>query len=236
MNSHGALVVGDKVEMLTDESRCFKTAIREVAGNGLLVAAVPSYVGKQIPLHKCDELSLAFYRETGRYSERVKITGFIKKGGVQYVRMKQISAPVKDQRRESFRVPVRLRVTVCEYTEEIARVLSLCDGVLGATKLETVESKDISATGIAIITKREYRPGEKRLLKIFFNDPQGNASPFTICAEVVRIMPMTDTDSYHVGMRFINQTEQMNRVLSKFVQGKQQEQMLIRRQEPQFSS
>ena len=225
MRDHKTLVVGDKVEMFEDERRVYKTVIWDVLREGVFVVALPSLRGMQMLLHEGDELFLAFYRESGRYINRVVVAEIIKKDEVRYAKLEQVSDTVKSQRRDYFRVALRAKVEICEYTDEIAAVLPQFLEIAETNTLEIAETRDISTAGVAIMVKREYRPGERCLLKISFDGLWEKSPLLTIFAEVVQTLPEPKNNMNQVGLSFINPTRQMSKLITEFVQDQQRRQI-----------
>ena len=229
MRKHKVIAAGDKVEMFENEQVIYKTVIWEVLGEGQFFVAVPSHRGMQMLLHVGDELNMAFFRDSGRYVTRVRAMGFITRDKVRYAQLMQISDIEKNQRRDNFRVAVRLRAQVHKYADYYAKELPAHDEITKENSLEMAEIKDISASGVAIMARGEFIPGEKYMLKLFFDTPREKAQPMLVCCEVARVTSEAETKSFNVGMSFINQTKQMSKFLTKYVQNQQRRQIAQRR-------
>jgi c-di-GMP-binding flagellar brake protein YcgR len=223
MRDEGSIiVVGDKVELIGEKNRAYRTMIEEVTEKSLYLAGVPSQGGIPMLLHVNDIVPMVFYRESGRYVARMKVAGFEKVREVRYVLLLLTEEPQRDQRRGAFRLPARLKTLVCEYIDEIEKKLPIYTDIPGTVTVDTIGSKDISVTGIALTTKRLYVPGEKYLLRLNLSESVESATPFYICAAVTRSLPGQVKDSFFVGMRYFGQTRTMNEALSKYVFTRQQ--------------
>jgi len=223
------IVIGDKVDLIREKGRTYKTMVEDVIESVLFLVGVPRIAGIPMPLHVNDEVTMIFYRETGRYVASMKVAGFEKKGEIRYVLLLLASKPQQDQRRDSYRLSIRMKAQVCEYIEDIEQDPM---GYWSADKkvvLDTVSSRDISVTGIALLTKREYNSGDKYLLRLFFNEPRAKAPPFFICSKVMRINPWRVEGMNNVGMQFFGQTKEMRDTISRYVLSEQQKQIKSRR-------
>ena len=122
-----------------------------------------------------------------------------------------------------------MSVKVCEYCEQPEEKKDETDDETTSAEkapeppeLETVDSRDLSITGIALMTKREYKANEQYLLKLHIDDGRGKMQEFPICARVMRIAPWRDTKFYRVGLQFLGMPKKMNEQLSRFVLVEQQ--------------
>ena len=229
MRQDNILYVGDKIDLIGDRSRIYKAMIEDVVENILYMVGVPRHSGVPMPLHVNDEVTLIFYRDSGRYITRMKVAGFERKGEARYALLFMISKPEQDQRRGAYRLTSRLEVQVCEYIEDMEKKLTGYGDVREMSVLETTSSRDISVTGIGLVTKQEYELGEKRLLKIYFSKQRSRTLPFLICGKATRFIPWPGSGMNNVGMQFFGQTKNMNEYISRYVLNEQQKQIKCRR-------
>lgn len=229
MIADDVILVGDKIELVIEKGRPYKTMIEDMTGNGLYLVGIPSYGGVPMLLHAGDSVLMAFFRESGRYVTRMKVAGLEKRGEIRYAWLTQESKPRHLQRRDAYRLPENLKVIICEYTEKMEEKLPILQSVSGTDVLETVSSRDISVSGISLVVKREYKIGEKSLLKLYFRGQQDGSQLFIVCAEVVRLIPEHKKGLYCVGMRFFGQTGNMNENLARYVLNRQQIQIKKRK-------
>jgi len=229
MREDNELVVGDKVEMLREKDVSCKTMIEDMTGNGLYLTGVPIKSGRYVPLRVGEVVSLVFYRETGRHSTKMRVVGFERKGEIRYAWLYQLTIPTTDQRREAFRVSAIINIQVCKYLKSIERDLLVNPDLSGVPVFDSVVSTDLSVTGLSLITKRIYEPGEKYLLKLMIEESRGKISPFGVAAEVARFDSGRSGSTYYVGMRFLNQTKRQSEYLSKYILTQQQKLIKYRR-------
>jgi hypothetical protein len=230
MRQDNILYIGDRIDLIGDRGRVYKSMIEEVIDNVLYLVAVPRHSGMPMPLNVNDEVALFFYHESGRYLTRMRVAGFEKKGDIRLALLFMITKPEQDQRRGAYRLSSNLEVQICEYKESIEKKLTGYGDVREMPVLEITNSRDLSVTGIGLQTKREYELGEKRLLKIYFSRQKSKTLPFLICGKVTRFIPFPGNEMNNVGMQFFGQTKNMNEYILKYVMGEQEK--LIKKNQP----
>ena len=232
MSVNHVLAAGDKVELFAaDDERAFKTVVWEVFFDGAVLVALPVYGSIPMLIHEGDEISLVYFRESGRYTVQTRAAGFLKKDEVTYARLVRLSEPIKSQRREFFRLPVRLDVAVCKCSDDGINIIAGVSrhDIAEVVELETAETKDLSVTGVAIESKKEYKSGEKYLLQISLSDISKEVKPIEVHAEVVRKSYDHDRKKYMIGMRFYDQAAGTSEFLAKYVLARQQKQIMRKR-------
>jgi len=229
MRQDNILYIGDKIDLIGERSRVYKAMIEDVVENLLYLVGVPRHAGLPMPLHVNDEVTLIFYRDSGRYITRMRVAGFERKGEVRYALLFMVTKPEQDQRRGAYRLTSRLEVQVCEYIADMEKKLTGYGDVSEMAVLETTSTRDISVTGIGLVTKQEYELGEKRLLKIYFSKQRTKTLPFLICGKATRFIPWPGSGMNNVGMQFFGQTKNMNEYISRYVLNEQKKQIKSRR-------
>jgi len=228
MIDDGVLVLGDMVDLAGHKNRMYRTKIEDVAPNGLFLIGVPRFGGTPMPIHVNDDVFVVYYRQTGRFIVRMGVVGFEKRGYVRYAWLFQKTEPYKDQRRETFRVPINLDVSVCELSEDTEAKAPEFDDVENVKVLEKVSSRDISVSGISFLTKGEYLVGDRRLLKVYIQSDDANL-PFVSTATVARYAPWRESGKNHAGLRFFGLTKNKSEYISRFVLEEQRRQLKQKR-------
>ena len=242
MQKATAPIVGDKIDISTDGRRFYKTSVWDTDENGFVLIGMPTYREEHLQLHLSDEVYLIFYRETGRYFAKMKVVNYHIKEDIQYSLLKQLTEPERNQRRQFYRLPANLEAMMFEYTDGIELTLTIKEDINEANMLVEARTKDISVSGIALITKRECVQGERYMLKLFFEeskdkdkgkgkdkDKDKESPPFVICASVMRTGLRLETGMYNVGMQFFGVTNNKSEYLSKFILTQQQKRIVQRR-------
>jgi len=230
------ILVGDKVDLVAQMDKVYRTMIEDKVENGLFLAGVPSRQGSLMQVEQDDDLYLVFYRETGRYIAQMKVIAIEKRGKIRYMWLAQKTPVQKNQRREAFRLPVSCDVEIFTYVEDAKQNIINVEEKVKTIAFEAVSSRDISVTGIALLTKKEYDPEEKYTLKLHLKrENEGiktnieKPAPVRITAEVKRCIPWRTSNKYDTGMQFFDLTKDMSESLARFVLVEQQRQIKKRR-------
>ena len=229
------IVVGDKVDLVAQMDKVYRTMIEDKIENGLFLAGVPSRHGAIMQVEQDDDLYLVFYRETGRYIAQMKVIALEKRGEIRYMWLVQKTPVQKNQRREAFRLPVSCNVEIYEYVEDTGQKLAGLEEEAKTIAFEAVSSRDISVTGIALLTKKEYDPEEKYTLNLYLGEENagikktGKTPPVQIAATVTRCIPWRTSNKNDTGMQFFGLTKDMSESIARFVLTEQQKQIKRRR-------
>jgi len=287
--------IGDNVEVyrLSDKDAVYKTMIEDIFPGNVYQIAVPSLNMIPMRISRGDKIELAFHRASGRYVAVMYVMGIVKDGGMRSALLSQSTPFSEKQRRESYRVALKIKLQVFESAEEeqqtvgegiIAENTGEAENLIGekgltddaaatnakemnltdekgvaanttkaipvienterASVLEILSSKDISASGIAFISKMAYEPGSIHMLGLHLNEteqdqprrnkstdntPSAQASskeePFMISAEIVRAVKLYETNSYFIGMRFDELTSSSSDRIERYIMLQQQSMM-----------
>ena len=232
------LKLGDKIELYKEKekSRVYKTMIEDIYEGGVFVAAIPRLAGVPMLVRRGERLTTVFYRDSGRYFTVMRVMGVEVINGIRYLLLVKLNDTKWDQRREAYRLPVRIRVLVCEYSdahrqeEDTTEPGNEENAAAGEpVRLELANSKDLSITGISLSMKLKCESGKKHILKLYLEGTQSKEPPLTVCAEVVRVLPGLERGVHYVGMHFCDQTKDMNEHLTKYVMTAQQKLIKSRR-------
>ena len=232
MPKENVLVIGDKLSVTDDGVNFYKTTVGDIYRNGLILIGTPIYKEEQMELKLSDEIYLIFYRENGRYITKTQVVDFQVKDGVRYALLEQLTEPEKDQRREHYRLTagVGVEAFLCEYIDGIEMTLSAREDIKEIEHLAEARARDISVSGIALITtKRQCAPGEKYLIKLYFDGFKSKNPPFLVCANVIRSVLNQDGNMYDVGMQFFGLPKDKDDFLAKYIITEQQKRILKRK-------
>ena len=218
--------IGDRVDLYLGTGAIYRTILEDIADNGNLLVSVPIYKGMPVSFTKDQGLQMYFYRTNGRYRVNVKMVGYQQHGQLRLLELQALSAPQKQQRRDSYRINEKLKV-----------VLRYVDNNLVFDKLnrpendqEVVASLNISASGIAIKTKKVYNVGDKVFMRIYLKWPHAEAEPLEIIGEirqVDKIYPLRKT--YSIGIMFLYTSKDVYSHLSKYVMAQEQKRLKQKR-------
>jgi len=232
------IVVGDKVDVVTQSGHVYRTMIEDQISDGAFLASVPNKKGVYMFVHQDDDIYLVFYRETGRYIAQMKVVALEKRGEIRYMWLMQKTKAQKNQRRQAYRLPVDFDVKIFDYVEEEKQGLIYVGGEAGEAALESVSSRDISVTGIALLTRRQYKLDDRYTLNLYMDRHAASikakstteSSPaLTLTAAVKRCVSWRTGNLFNTGMEFFGMTDTMSDGIAKYVLSEQQKQIKRRR-------
>lgn len=220
------LNIGDRVDLYLGEGPVYRSKVEDITNSGDFLVSIPTYKGEPIEVHKGQKFQIYFYRTNGRYRVDVRMAGYRREGSLQLLELEKMSEPQKQQRRESFRLPIDLKVTVTLLEND-----SISEDILSEMNFtEEISSLNISATGIAIKTKREYSIGDKVFLQIHLKWPNVNSKPLEIMGEVKQVELFEYTGKeYIVGISFLYVSNDIYNFISKFIMVQEQKRLRQKR-------
>jgi hypothetical protein len=232
------IVVGDRVDLVVQMGQVYRAMIEDRIDNGPFLLGIPS--NKGIPMHveQDDDIYLVFYRESGRYVAQMSVVALEKRGTIRYMWLLQKTKAQQNQRRGAFRLPVSFGVRIYEYSEEMEKGLLSKEEEAGLISLEAINSRDISVTGISLLTKKPYELEEKYILSMQLDmtpasvrsRQTGLKIPETqMTATVKRCIPWRTGKMFNTGMHFFGMTRSMSENLARYVMTEQQRQIKKRR-------
>jgi len=231
------IVIGDKVDLVTQSGAVYRTMIEDRLGNGPYLAGIPHRKGVHMYVAQDDDIYVVFYRESGRYIAHMKVIALEKRGEIRYMWLAQKSMAQKNQRREAFRLPVSFNVQIFELKDDSKKETAAATEKVKAIALELVSSRDLSVTGIALLTGRKYELEERYLLGLHLGATSANVisstvitksdkgSVLNLTATVKRCIPWRTGNTFNTGMHFLGLTEAMSDGIARYVLTEQQRQI-----------
>jgi len=230
------ITVGDKVDLVTSSGQVFRTMIEDRLNDGPFLAGVPNRKGVYMHVDQGDDIYLVFYRESGRFIAQMRVVALEKRGEVRYMWLIQKTSAQKNQRREAFRLPVSFDVQIYEMTDDKEQGITYVADEVKAIALEVVSSRDISVTGIALLTKRQYELEENYMLSLHLgrahanirggiSDTNERVPALHLTATVKRCIPWRTGNTFNTGMHFFGMTEAMSDGIARYVLTEQQRQI-----------
>ncbi len=221
------LNIGDRVDLYLGTGPVYRTMLEDIADNGNLLVSVPTYKGVPIKLSKGQGLQIYFYRPTGRYRVNVKMITYQQHEQLRMLELKPLSEPQKQQRRESFRIQADLKVLLRYADNEIIPEKLMSPDL---SEQEVASSVNISATGIAIRTKKVYNIGDKLFLRIFLKWPDESAAPLEVIGEIRQIDLLDPVQKInYVGVMFLYTSNDIYEHISKYVMAQEQKRLKQKR-------
>jgi len=233
------IIVGDKVDLVTQAGAVYRTMIEDRLDTGPFLAGVPNKKGVFMSVYQDDDIYLVFYRDSGRYIAHMKVIALENRGELRYMWLQQKTRAQKNQRRDAFRLPVNFDVQIYEYMEDVEQGLTYVADEAEAIALENVSSRDLSVTGIALITTKKYELNDNYLLSLHLHRPPASirnrplkeetTPALHLTATVKRCIPWRSGKTFNTGMHFFGMTESMSDGIAKYVLNEQQKQIKQRR-------
>jgi len=233
------IVVGDKVDLVAQMDKVYRTMIEDKVDSGLFLAGIPVRKGVYMHVEQDDDLYLVFYRETGRYIAQMKVIALENRGGIRYMWLAQKTRVQKNQRREAYRLPVSCNVQIFTHMEndKVTGLTYIADETETLTH-EAVNSRDISITGVALLTRKKYELGAMYILGMYLERTNAGARrridadktpAMHLTATVKRCIPWRTGNTYDTGMQFVGMSKNMSESIARYVLTEQQRQIKRRR-------
>lgn len=164
--------------------------------DGTFLVAAPIYKEIQFPLPDGEEIDIMYFEASAFFSFRARTRERIKRGDLYFLRMQQLSEPIRTQRRTDFRLPVILMGHINKAMEDRP----------GSVKHLPARTVDVSGGGVALRTGMSYDVNEKTEVRL----PLGkDGATLTIPVVVRRCSRMQDSEQewrYLVGLQFLFKT------------------------------
>ena len=214
--------IREKLDLYLGKGPYYRTVAEDISEDNTLLVSIPTFRGIPIILRPGQEVNLYFYRENGRYVIKARVVGFELSGQIRLARLFALSAPERQQRRESFRISAMLRTILRPYYLGPFPYKPVPEE---EQEMEEAPTFNLSATGVAVRTTREYQPGERLYLRIFLSWPQPKSAPLEITGEIKQVVKTDNVKNiFQLGIMFIDASEDMASHITKFVLMEEQRQ------------
>lgn len=242
--------IGERADVSLGKGQAYRTKLEDITEEGYLVISQPIYRGIPVIMHVDQELEIFLYRKNGRFSVKAKVVGIEVSEALRLILLEALHEPARLQRREAFRLPVRLKAVVQpeggdedefedaddDFDAPEAEVRGFDDGPFASeadggkpSDTERTVTFDLSETGVALRTVHERTVGEKLRIRVWLNWPKENSPPIEYIGEIVQVnKDARDAEYYRIGVKFLDYTKAQRSMMSKFILQQQQEK--IRRQ------
>lgn len=215
------LNIGERVDIVVENGRVYRTAVEDTEGDELLVMPTPFYRGIPVIFRQGDEVSLNYFRDTGRYAVTALVAGFKTEGNLRMILFRPRGEVRRQQLRASYRLGVDLRGV-------------LRDNMAGPFPFKPtpdddeveiqVQILDISETGLAFKSATRLEVGERIYVRIHLDWPSADAQPIEGTVQVRRCALMDDKrDIYRVGTEFVGLDNDTRKHIARFVLTRQQQ-------------
>ena len=219
--------IGSKVDLFLGRGPFYRTQLEDMTEDGRLVISTPLHRGVPIILRKNQEIELYFYRDNGRYCIDVSVYDFSISNNVRLIILDILSEPRKQQRRESYRLPILRDVLILR--DAYGPFTAYYEKDIDKSLLIKASTENLSETGMAMRTRTEFSNGDKFWARIFIQWPSENSLPITVRCRIVQVQYDHIKAIYRYGVHFIACTEDDRANIAKFVLAEQQRNIRDRR-------
>lgn len=217
----GQIRIGEKVQIgLEGHPQPYPTLLEDILDDGRFIVSSPMYRGIPLPVHEGQEVQFYFYREDGRYCIFSKIDEIFMHNELRLLRLMPLSEPIKQQRRESFRLPISLGARICSFDEEAVQAAKRKEQE--DANWETTITHNISETGVSIKSRQEYKVGD--MVTIWMKIEDGAINEQMNLMGIVRQAEKLDSTkehAYRLGIEFMPYEEAKRRSIAQFILKKQ---------------
>ena len=226
-NNKQLINIRDRIDLYLGSGPTYRSMLEDITSNGNLLVSIPTHKGIPLELSKGQGLQLYFYRQNGRFRANVKVVDFRVSNVVRLIELKVLSEPQKQQRRDSFRLQASIKVVTRPFETGILSEKSLNER---DQKEDENGSMNISASGIAIRTKKMYFVGDTVHMRIHLKWPDENAEPLEVIGEVRQTYMVDPLQKiYCVGIVFRYTSDDIYGHLSKYVMVQEQKRLKQKR-------
>ncbi len=184
--------------------KTYRTKLQDINGD-LFTVFNPTDRGIPVPISQQDIINVRFYRTSGVFVFDAQMQERFTKGRLQLCRLLIASEVKKFQRRQSYRLPIVLRVLIWRVDDEEQKKY----------KAKTV---DISEHGILLTCYDVFPKGTKLCAEINMTDKEKRIFE----AEVLRCeQPFNDSEPKKMVLMYINISESDRNYLGRFIMRQQ---------------
>ena len=213
------LKIGERVDISLDSPVTYRTLVEDLHEDGTIIISAPLI--RNIPLiaHREQVVRLHFYRDNGRFIQQTKVNGFMVEGNVRLIILEPLDEPLKQQRREAYRLKTRRNVMFKHYKngpfEPQNKEYTNYDEVPSVTE-------DISETGICLRCEEVFEEGDKIYLKVFLDWPNKGEKPLIMAGQIRQFKKVENKKYAYAGIEFFDMPDELRRQIARYVLAQQQ--------------
>ncbi|PNR92389.1 MULTISPECIES: flagellar brake protein [unclassified Petrotoga] len=178
--------------------------------SNLAKIGMPIFKGAYLQIFRGTNLKVRAYSSRAVYLFKSKVYSSGKEGSIRYLIINIPETIVRVQRRQHARIPVSEEGTFC-FKEDLEN--SESEENIQPTKYRFM-TKDFSAGGLAIVTSKEMKVGQKIIINLALKN---EIRLENMESEVVRSIGKTTSGEYIYGIKFLNLTREKEEELVRFV-------------------
>lgn len=185
----------------------------------MLVVALPIHEGHLIALHEESELECYFYTQKGIFKAMTVIRSRYKDGNVYMMKIELLSELKKFQRRQYFRLPCNIHVSMLPL--DVAEVLDYSSDNVVPEKPESEWINgvivDISGGGVRIFSGRDFEKNDSVLIRFSIDMNVGTRQIDILTRVVMSIKSPNAEDYYDNRLQYRNVPENTRDAIVKYI-------------------
>ena len=211
MDINEFLVVGDRVDVEFNNN-FYRTIVQDILHEDVCLLSQIVQRGVPVYVRPGTDVRLTFFRSNGLFHFPVRMDSYMNVDNLVMMKMVALGYPVKQQRRNSFRLDVRLPV-YCRIYDDLD---DMAQDVVSEFKSSVL---DISEGGMKIALSQPLQAGTRLHGELVLNTWEP-AIEVDACVQHV-IYPEAPHDTYKAGLLFTAMPESKRRLIGRFIMTEQ---------------
>jgi c-di-GMP-binding flagellar brake protein YcgR len=223
------LKIGERLDVRVENGRVYRSRLDD-AHSWYLILDPPFYKGIPVIFHQNQQVTLSFYRESGRFSVDALMRRFRQTGNLRQLVFEPYGEPRRDPLRSTYRVPTDINALIRQ--DQGAAFTPI---PAAAPPWEEIEPEDgderttlmdVSEGGLSFRTFSRWSMGDKLFVRAYFEFPEPGSPPVDFHAEVRRVQMLdAERELFQVGARYVEIEEEIRRYVSRYVFIRQQKRL-----------
>ena len=217
------LNIGERIAVSLDGEHFYPTLLEDMTEDDHLIISVPLYRGIPVIMKVEQHVQFFFFRENGRFCIDVQVEEIILRGPLRLISLLPLTEPHRQQRRDSFRLRIGLSALIRPFSGKI----SPPDQLFAEADLnpwEEVLTNNLSETGVSINSIVDHRTGDCLHLKITLDHAPDHLEQIQLLGIVRQVQVIEYLGrQYRLGVEFLPYSDNLRRLIAKFVIKKQQQ-------------
>ena len=217
------LKIGERIGISLDGELLHPTLLEDIREDNRLVISVPLYRGLPIIMKVEQQVQFFFFRENGRFCIDVQVEEITMHGPVRLIVLIPLSEPLKQQRRNAF----RLRICLSGLIRPLNGNNFLLNPFFEEEDLspwEEVFTNNLSECGISLNSIVHHKNGDCLHIKLTLDHTPDHSEQIDLLGIIRRVQVIKHLGTqYRLGVEFLPYSENMRLIIVKFMLKKQQQ-------------
>ena len=217
------LRIGENIGISLDGELIYPTLLEDITEDKHLVVSVPLYRGIPIIMKIDQQVQFFFFRESGRFYIDAQVEEIVVRGTLRLVSLLPLSEPHKQQRRNSFRLPIVLSTLIRPYTENAFPPDPFAKNE-DFTPWEGVLTNNLSETGVSVNSVVPYKTDDLLQIKITLDHAPDHMEQIELLGIIRQVQAIEHMGiQYRLGLEFLPYAEKLRRLIARYVLKKQRQ-------------